>query len=102
MSLDRVGKIAEGDQRVKKMVTVGAATDDVQPEIDLGGSAFDGSFHALLLVGGLFVDGRLVVRGVEAVGELVLDHRQAILVGILTERRSEERRVGKECRSRWS
>src|SRR5256885_9269337 len=39
-------------------------------------------------------------------GELLLDPRQTLLrrsIGLLLQRlRSEERRVGKECRSRWS
>ena len=41
---------------------------------------------ALLGVGGLLVNGRLVVRRVETVGDLVLDDRQAILVGLLMQR----------------
>src|SRR5918993_5099606 len=77
------------------MVAVVAAADDVQPEIDLGmrrphpidpcirsgrGSA------ALLGFRGLLVDRRLVVGGTQPVLELVLDHRQAVLVRLLVER----------------
>src|SRR5260370_11249795 len=41
---------------------------------------------ALLAVGGLLVNGRLVVGRAQPVGELVLDHRQAVLVWLLVER----------------
>src|SRR5882672_2874075 len=40
----------------------------------------------LLAVGGLLIDGRLVVGATQPVGELVLDHWQAVLVGLLVER----------------
>ena len=35
--LDLVGEVDEGDQRIEQVIAVGAAADDVQPEIDLGG-----------------------------------------------------------------
>ena len=34
--LDLVGEVGEGNQRVEQVIAVGAAADDVQPEIDLG------------------------------------------------------------------
>src|SRR2546429_9110445 len=39
---------------------------------------------------------------VERINDLMNERNRANLAGTLSETRSEERRVGKECRSRWS
>ena len=59
---------------------------------------------------GSYVVQRLLERGDEVVGldnindyyEVELKYGRLAECGIVKEERSEERRVGKECRSRWS
>ena len=47
-------------------------------------------------------DGKVKVEGVNMVKKHVKPNQANAKGGIVEEERSEERRVGKECRSRWS
>ena len=49
----------------------------------------------------IFIDGKVGTTGLEL--ETLLKNREEIeIINISETTRSEERRVGKECRSRWS
>src|SRR5258708_35468256 len=65
------------------------------------GQAAQHGGHAIALAVGLEVDQQpaRVQRGVAAIDA---DEGRDALHGRVLEQRSEERRVGKECRSRWS
>src|SRR2546427_13091990 len=83
------------DEAIRALVdaTVGSSRDfnlDVRFAPDLTPE----SFHALVNTPPMLADRRaVVIRGVEQLGKRKTK---------LRDERSEERRVGKECRSRWS
>src|SRR5256885_15001644 len=64
----------------------------VDPSMELA----EGPYHTVMHLP--WSDAMIAVRDLAAAIERVADHA----VGALMRERSEERRVGKECRSRWS
>ena len=48
------------------------------------------------------VEGKKYIDLASGIGVNCLGYDNPIIINAITEQRSEERRVGKECRSRWS
>src|SRR6266436_792483 len=100
--------LAEGGNALEAMIAMAAAIAAVYPHMNhIGGDGFwlvrqpNGRVHALMGAGRAGADARIDLYRGDGHDEIPTRGPLAALTAPGAVARSEERRVGKECRSRW-